>query len=481
MTPSTAEHCRRGGPAGPAGWPALAAGLALAWAAAGCSSTGAGAAAQARGGELGRVMAGQSARLPRPLKPYVDADRNEGERNLVLNAMVAGKEALDLGAVAQARAALDLAYQRIETIYADNPAAQQARSKFAPEARKDFKGEAYERAMVGYYLGLADMLMGELDNAKASFKWGEFQDTLSAAEVYQGDMASLRFLAGWVEHCQGKATSARESFRLARELRPELQVPPADANVLLILEAGPAPRKTRSGRHGEELSFVTQARMDGDVQARFSLDGGSITGALAEDVHWQASTLGGRAVDRILAGKAAFKDNATTVAQAGSAVATVGLEVMRLGAVTGDRNTLNLGGYSALAGMLFNMAGSATAAATTPEADIRFWSNLPAGVFMATAAVAPDKLAGLQVSGHAPAQLGGTAAQAGSRPVPGTRCHVARLAAGSSAGSWNQADAGAWIALDELERAPAQASRNTSDPDKPRAPPPKTAPVRATF
>ena len=39
-----------------------------------------------------------------------------------------------------------------------------------PEADKDFKGDPYERAMVGYYLALADFSDADLDNARAALR-----------------------------------------------------------------------------------------------------------------------------------------------------------------------------------------------------------------------------------------------------------------------------------------------------------------------
>ncbi|MEC8183119.1 MAG: hypothetical protein VX123_13805 [Pseudomonadota bacterium] len=49
------------------------------------------------------------------------------------------------------------------------PAAGLARSNFAREDVKDFKGEPFERAMVFYYLGLSYLALGDFENARASF------------------------------------------------------------------------------------------------------------------------------------------------------------------------------------------------------------------------------------------------------------------------------------------------------------------------
>lgn len=434
---------------------------------------------------LAQGLADAAGRVPRPLASHVQTDRAEGPRNVVLNAMLAGKVALDMGAHKQARSALDLAYQRIETIYANNDAAAKARSTFVPEANKDFKGEPFERAMVGYYLGLADLMAGDLDNAKSSFRWGEFQDTMSASEQYQSDMASLMFLTAWVDQCQGRHAAAAERFGIARQARPALKAPSQDHNVLFILEAGSGPSKTRKGSHGEELSYVPAAELAADTEVDFRAGAQLFKGALAEDLHWQANTLGGRQVDKILAGKAVFKENATQVARVGQGAAMGGSQVMRIGAELGDRRMLNLGAATAVGGLLFSMIGSATAAAARPEADTRTWSNLPAAVFITTGRLEAGAAGQARVQVSSPAQLGALSREATPQAIPGTSCHLARLST-IDAPTWNASDPGAWVAVDELSRLPTASARRNEAPDsrsanRGAAASERAAPVRSSF
>ena len=56
--------------------------------------------------------------------------------------------AFELGRPRLAQAQLENAAQAIEIVYAVNPAAELARSNFAREDVKDFRGEPFERAMV---------------------------------------------------------------------------------------------------------------------------------------------------------------------------------------------------------------------------------------------------------------------------------------------------------------------------------------------
>lgn len=478
MTPSTAKAPKEGGK-GPCR-PTVAVAMAVASLLAACGS--APVAPTASPSALAQGLADSAGRIPSPLAGHVLTDRAEGPRNVVLNAMLAGKAAMDMGAPKQARAVLDLAYQRIETIYADNEAAAKARSTFVPEAKKDFKGEPYERAMVGYYLGLADLLTGDLDNAKSAFRWGEFQDTMSASEQYQSDMASLMFMAAWVDQCQGRRVAAADRFEIARKARPALKPPAPDHNVLFILEAGSGPTKTRSGKYGEELAYVPGVELATNTEVQFRAGTQSFTGVLAEDLHWQANTLGGRQVDKILAGKAVFKDNATQVARAGQGAALVGSEILRVGAELGDRRAVNLGAATAVGGLLFSIIGSATASAARPEADTRTWSNLPAALFMSTGKLDASSGPRLPVKVSGLGQLGGGNPEATPQPIPGTQCHVARLSTAAPVAAWNGAEPRAWVAADDLARQPTSAaSRNEPADSRPTNSNERVAPVRASF
>jgi hypothetical protein len=287
-----------------------------------------------------------------------------------------------MGAVSYARAALQDAYEQVEVIYADNPNAKAARSKFVPESRKDFKGEPYERAMVGYYLGLTDMMSGDFENARASFRWGEFQDTMSASEIYQSDMALLNYLVGWTYWCQSSPGNAQEYFDRSREIRQSLTPPSEGDNALLLVEAGMGPLKYRTGQYGEELRY-RRADSPGATSVEAEVGSKSATLALAEDLYFQATTLGGREVDKILAGKASFKETAEGVAEAGAIIALAGLNMSsQMYAYNSDMG--DAAGAMAAAGALISLVSKVAAKSTKPEADIRYWDSLPESIFVAT-------------------------------------------------------------------------------------------------
>jgi hypothetical protein len=430
---------------------------------------------QPRGAEsvVGRIVANDAGLVPQPLARHVVADSVEGSRNVVLNAMLAAKVAFDIGAVKQSRALLDEAYQRIEVVYADNAAAAKARSTFAPEATKDFKGEPYERAMLGYYLGLSDLITGDLDNARSAFKWGEFQDTMSASEVYQGDMASLMFLEAWVDHCRGKRTTAVERFQQAAKARPGLNVPQESHNLLVIHETGAAPAKVRSGKHGEELSYEPD-RGSAARPRQFEVDGSRISLALAEDIHWQATTLGGRQVDKLLAGKASFKNNAQAVSTTGKAFTLVGIEAMKAGAMSGDRSTFLAAQGVAGIGLAMNIFGGIAASAAKPEADIRTWSNLPGKLYFTTAQIAmpaSGKVANVKVL----AGVSGGEVLVRALPTGNTPCALARYS-DLATETWAQDDPATWVSIAGMNKQAAAepAKPVTATSDKPTK-------MRATF
>lgn len=384
---------------------------------------------------------GQSPVVPKPLMPHIEQDKLEGKRNSTLNNMRAGVTAWSIGEPSFAQVLFADAYDQIETVYANNPEAKKARSKFHAESVKDFKGEPYERAMVGYYRGLSELALGDLSNAKASFAWGEFQDTMSADETYRSDMALLNFLQAWTSNCNNQENDAKEFYKRAQEARPTLKVPTKSDNLLLIAEVSGAPVKYSTGKYREELRFKAGIETEID-SVKFAVNDTDYNSSLAEDLLWQASTRGGRPIDAILAGKASFKAGAETVSNVASTVTDIAITTSTIQSLTGNYDNAMSSMNVAGAGFLLNMGASIVASATKPEADIRAWETLPARVYLSTTSIEdlPKKItAHINDTSQIPMKV---------YSVKG--CYVAW--ARDTAPMWRAEGQDAWINLEQLNQ-----------------------------
>jgi tetratricopeptide (TPR) repeat protein len=314
---------------------------------------------------------------PEGLHPYFKALYVEGEHNAVLNFDYLGLAALESGEYVIAERAFDAAITRIEAIYADNPSAKKARSVFAEEKVKDFKGEPYERAMTYFYRGLLYARAGDYQNARASFLSAEQQSMLSEQESYASTFGLMDYLAGWVSHCEGDDGRASELKARAASLQPDVfGSVPVDASVVTLMDAGTGPAKYGMGKYKERLAFKPSERVP-------SITGASAAGlaltvpAIGADLNWQATTRGGRPVDAILNGKAQWKNNTET---ASSALTAVGYGATLQG-VSSNNNNLAAAGEI---GMAVGLLGGLFANAMTPAADTRAWVSLPAQLVIST-------------------------------------------------------------------------------------------------
>ena len=312
---------------------------------------------------LAQSTATTASAVPSSLQPYYDTLLQEGEWGAVLNLQRLGLEAIDQGHLDVAARALDAAIARIELIYANSDSAKKARSMWSSEGVKDFKGEPYERAMAYYYRGLLFMAEGDYENARASFRSAEYQDTISNDETYAGDFGLMSLLAGWASTCAGAPGMASDLYRRAVTQQPEgLKPPPADRTTLLLVESGMSPVKTATGGYGEALKlqpgdnpFVAALANDKELPVLGNLG-------------WQASTLGGRQIDVILGGKASFRKGADTVGGIGIQGATYAV-------------SMDNGGGAAGALLVVGIASVLISSATKARADTRHWDNLPDRIY----------------------------------------------------------------------------------------------------
>lgn len=330
----------------------------------------------------------------------------QGEWNAVLNYDHLGITALRAGDLKLAGAAFDAAIERIDAVYADNPAAKKARSVWTSEGTKDFKGEPHERAMTFFYRGLVDLAEGDFENARAAFKSADFQSTLSQQEEFANDFNVAIWLEGWASHCDGREDMAEEAYSRAMQkfagrdyladwLKESINAERfhgRSANrTVVVVERGSGPGKVGSGQykemlkaspgsidHAVQLHVLRAGAVDNFLDYRNAPPSEAVEhwdkdrtgGGTQESLSYQASTRGGRQVDAILDGKAQFKSTTNAVGKTGLAAGT---QLMATGMLTNNNQMQQLGGAFALVGMFASMASSAT----KPSADTRYWQSLP--------------------------------------------------------------------------------------------------------
>jgi hypothetical protein len=314
---------------------------------------------------------------PAELQPLYRDLFQEGRRNEVLNLMEIGAKAFRQGHDRIAKAVLDRAIGNIESVYADNEAARKARSLWYEEGEKDFKGEPYERSMVYFYRGLLFLKEADYGNARASFISGLLQDAFAEEKQHTADFASLVFLAGWAAKLDGKDKLARNHFAEFRQLRPDSPVPDDRDNVLVIAETGTSPRKLADGVGHYELVY-RRGKGFAETRARVSVNGETKKLYPVEDVFFQASTRGGRTVDRIIEGQVKFKKGAE---QVGSNLTAVSDSNVLAGAAAASG-----GAVAAGAGLItaIGVAAQGLSARSKTRADTRYWHRLPDAVHART-------------------------------------------------------------------------------------------------
>lgn len=315
------------------------------------------------------------------LRPLFQRLYIEGERNATLNFQRIGMAALSLGEINSAEKAFEGAVSRIELIYADNPEAQKAKSLWTAEKIKDFKGEPYERAMAYFYRGLVYAAKADFQNARAMFKQAEYQDTVAESEKYAGDFGLMPYMAGWASYCDGDNRMAKDYLAQAIKGDANYTSVAVDRPVLVLMESGRAPFKYGSGKAREILKW--QAHDAPEQVAKkactdYSASSCSVsTFVKGADIGFQATTRGGRPIDGVLGGKAAFKEGAEGVASFASTVGSIGLQTASM---TGNSDAAGLG----LFGMFAGLVAQGVASSTQAQADVREWEQLPANIWLGT-------------------------------------------------------------------------------------------------
>lgn len=322
------------------------------------------------------ILAGCETVPPPPSVPYTGDPVVDGNANLavarprdrVLWEYRVAAAALRREMFDEAKAKLDSALAQAAANYGNvNSEAAKSRRLFRNESDKPFIGEPYERVMANFYRGIVYWRDGEPDNARALYRTAELLDSDTEDKTFSGDYVLLDYLDGLVSAKLGgdgadALARARASAKQQGRATPPNYNP--KANVMLFVEYGQGPTKYTGGEYGEELKFFT--RPSRICSARIEIEGRRVALPPFDDLNFQATTRGGRVMDHVLGNKAVFKQASDTVG-----------DVALMGAVVAadrpGRNTDKAALALATVGILSKIASSAT----TPEADIRAWDNLP--------------------------------------------------------------------------------------------------------
>lgn len=302
-------------------------------------------------------------------------------KDAVLFTLQAGLAGMAEGQRAESGVLFDRALASIEGMFANTENAAKARSLWYEEGAKDYKGEPYERSMAFYYRGLLYLAEGDYENARASFRGGILQDAFAEEEQHRADFATLMLLEGWANQLIGEKGQARDAYREVARLRPGWQEPSPDANLLVVAELGGAPRKLGDGISNDEIVYRKAKRMP-ERGLKLTLDGNPVQTQLVEDLFYQATTRGGRPIDRVIAGKVAFREATGAV---GDLFGTIASEGAVWSAAAGQSNGNALGAVAAVGAI-----ASIISINVKPKADVRYWNNLPETIHVA--AVRANKL-----------------------------------------------------------------------------------------
>lgn len=317
------------------------------------------------------VAAGAQAQAPsRDVETFVAKLQKEGERNRVLNQLEIGARQFWSGDPDAAGHALDDAIINIETVFTNDPNATKARSLWYEEGSKNFKGEPYERAMAYYYRGLVYLRKADYENARAAFRQGQMQDAFAEEEQNQVDFGILLFLEAWASHLNGDDDLRDETLGRLKLLRPDFAGIAPDDDTLVLVETGTAPRKLGDGADHAYFVF-RRGKGFKENRAALALGGNMLPLYPMEDIFYQATTRGGREIDKILEGKVEFR---RTTGGIGSALANSSVFISQMGGSGG------LAGGLAAVGAI----SSLISANAKPRADTRQWTSLPDTVHIAT-------------------------------------------------------------------------------------------------
>lgn len=346
---------------------------------------------------------------------------SETHPSRILYLLELGNTYLATGDVEGANKAFYEAYKLLET-YRDIEREKKAISEFGKEEEKIYRGDPYEQSTGMLLLALIFMDRGDIDNALAAVKTAVLADSDATENLYTSDFTLIHLLEAKIHKMRGEEDEfkkvrdvAAHSYRIThpdvRDIFSErldrialLKMPPderkkldvektdeeikkeiaeldqklnaasekinaesdlgplytGDYNTLILLPVERSPYKSRKGKDAQ-IVFFRDVNMKSQP-VRISVDGTPISISPVPnvaDITFQAETRGGRRMDAILKGQAAFRST------------TVGIGNF-LTEMSDD-----VGGYIGLGMLVVGVIAQGIGGAISPEADTRCWETLP--------------------------------------------------------------------------------------------------------
>jgi len=276
--------------------------------------------------------------------------------------LITAVHALNLGQHDEARTLLTTAMPSAGQILQSDARTRLAQSLFSPENIKGFHGESHERAMGWFYRGMFYWMDDEPDNARACFRTAQLMDALAAQPKHRADWVLIDYLDGYITTKLGRDggdARTRAQANVGTTALPDYNL---KANVMVFLQFGFGPMKKTGGDVGEKIVYDgghSQVRA-----ARITVGGRTLIAPAFDNLTFQASTRGNRAMDAILAKKAGIKKTGDLVGDIGVTAGAI---------LTSEPKTEGAG--VALLGA--GLAGKIIGGSTEPRADTRTWTNLP--------------------------------------------------------------------------------------------------------
>lgn len=303
----------------------------------------------------------------------------QGPRNATLNWMRSGLAALDRGHLDVAARSFDEATRSIDAFFANNPAAERARSVWYAEAEKDFRGEAHERAMAHYYRGVVHLMKGEYAEGRVSFRAAREQTGFSANnQRVAPEFVTASLLEGFAARCAAfPANIVDESFETARRSNPNLRAPAVN-ETMVVFETGQVPFKIPVGQRRELLAYSSPYTPTlSSVRARIGDDDTQLT--QADNLYGMVISQGGRiGADSVNDGKARTQALTQGAGNAATMIGAASLAASTQMRGRAGQNAAIAGGAALLVGLI----AEAAAQSMHVEADWRTWDNLPGNLLV---------------------------------------------------------------------------------------------------